>query len=177
MGIVHHRVRHRLFRRDFVVSLIVGLLSTAIGASAVPRASGIVTQDRSSTVGRGLGNDCPAHDDPDASEAEIGTPILVDGIEIYLEAIGDLSIGSHSLTTSITGKNGEPLTGAMVYLTIRMPAMDHGTSAYPTEEIETGRYRAEEISLGMSGAWVVTVEVVRQARAPITATYVVQIAG
>jgi hypothetical protein len=54
--------------------------------------------------------------------------------------------------------------------------MDHGTSAYPATEVEPGRYRADEVSLGMGGDWLVTVEVIRQARAPISAAYVVPIA-
>ena len=116
---------------------------------------------------------CP--DDHAGDPAEIGTAVDVDGIEILLEGT-DASLGSNSLTAAVDGKEGDPLSGALVYLTIRMPTMDHGTSAYPAAEVEPGRYRAEDVSLGMGGEWLVTVKVIRQARAPISAAYVVAIA-
>ena len=118
---------------------------------------------------------CPDDTDRDDEPAEIGTAVDVDGIEIQLEG-ADVALGTNTLTAVVGGKNGGPLTGALVYLTIRMPTMDHGTSAYPATEVEPGRYRAEDVSLGMGGDWLVTVEVIRQARTPISASYVVTVA-
>ena len=117
---------------------------------------------------------CADDKDRDGQLAAIGTVVDVDGIAIVLEG-ADVALGPNSLTVAVTGKDSRPLTGALVYLTTRMPAMDHGVSAYPATEVAAGRYRADDVSLGMSGEWVVTVEVIRQARSPISAAHVITI--
>jgi hypothetical protein len=161
-------VTRRPLHIAFIVALLLGLaLAVASGEPHRALAWGSAARATPDKDPAGADAVCP----PDGDPAEIGAAVVVDGITILLEEPTDRSIGRNSLTASITGKDGAPLADALVYLTIRMPSMDHGVSAYPAAERDVGRYRAEDVSLGMGGEWVVTVEVIRQARAPVTATY------
>lgn len=128
----------------------------------------------------------PQSDEPDAlrlaspcaaateTSAQAGDPVESNGLIIVLER-ADLQIGADMLAVEVSTNDGKSVTGAMTYLTIRMPAMDHGVSAYPAQEIGDGRYQAHDISLGMAGEWVVTVRVIRQGRMPTEATYYVTV--
>jgi len=120
---------------------------------------------------------CASVDGTDDKLAEPGTRVERGGTAIVLQQLDAARMGAHAVTVRVEAGDGTPLAGALVFVTIRMPAMDHGTSAYPAIEVEPGRYRAEDVSLGMGGAWVVAVEVIRQARAPISVAYLVQVAG
>jgi outer membrane biosynthesis protein TonB len=53
--------------------------------------------------------------------------------------------------------------------------MNHGISGYPAEELGDGRYRARNLSMGMAGEWIVTVEVIRQGRSPASASFAVAV--
>jgi hypothetical protein len=66
--------------------------------------------------------------------------------------------------------------GAAVTVAVRMPAMDHGVSAYPAPEAAPGRYVAEGASMGMGGEWLVEVRAVRAGRAPAVALFRVGLA-
>lgn len=123
------------------------------------------------------GETCPGGDRTDVERAEPGTSVEVDGITILLEQLDDATVGAKAVTIHVEAKDGEPLTNALVFVAIRMPSMDHGVSAYPARELEDGRYRADDVSLGMVGEWLVSVGVIRQARAPITATYQLDVAA
>ena len=115
----------------------------------------------------------PACDDGrlvDEDAAEPGTEVESHGI-VFEFLPSSYETGARSLTVVLTNRDGEPVTGAIVFATIRMPAMDHGRSAYPARETEAGRYRMDDVSLGMTGEWLVTFEVIRQARAPAVATF------
>ena len=90
---------------------------------------------------------------------------------------GDFRIGAETVEVRARTTDGNPVSGAMVFMTIRMPAMDHGVSAYPARDLGDGRYRAHDVSLGMAGEWVVTVQVIRQGRTPAEAAFRVSVSG
>ena len=116
---------------------------------------------------------CPV-DSASGTPVAAGEEVTSAGLTITLDA-PDLTLGANSLLATVTNAAGEPVEEAMVFVTIQMPAMDHGISAYPATEIEPGRYRAEDVSLGMAGEWRVTVEVIRQARAPALAPFRIEV--
>ena len=113
-----------------------------------------------------MASPCP----PEEVLAQPGDAVDSNGLVITLEK-SNLSAGPGTLTFSVSAKDGAPVTGAMTYVTIRMPAMDHGVSAYPAAEIADGQYQANDVSLGMVGDWEITVQVIRQGRAPAVASY------
>lgn len=159
------------------VALIASLMSTMEIGDAIGNLGQTSQRQRDASAAM-VSSESPCPDDPLElvdEPAEVGSPVDIDGILILLEEPADTTIGSNALTASIVGKDGAPLSDAMVYMSVRMPAMDHGVSAYPAQELEAGRYRAEDVSLGMAGEWVVSVEVIRQARAPISAAYRVEV--
>jgi len=104
-----------------------------------------------------------------------GTRVEAGGIAVVLQPIDETAKADKSLTIRVETKDGEPLTNALVFVTVQMPSMDHGISAYPAREVGDGHYRAEDLSLGMPGEWVVMVGVIRQARVPISAPYRLEI--
>lgn len=105
---------------------------------------------------------------------EPGTGVESHGIIFeFLPSIREA--GATSLVVTLAHRNGEPVSGALVFATIRMPAMDHGLSAYPARETTAGRYHMDNVSLGMAGEWLVNLEVIRQARAPAVATFRVEV--
>jgi hypothetical protein len=63
--------------------------------------------------------------------------------------------------TLLTNPGREPLDGLAVSVTPWMPAMRHGSSVVPTvvAQGEGGRYRIENLSLTMAGAWELQVAV------------------
>ena len=99
-----------------------------------------------------------------------GTAVVSAHLTVTLVA-DDLRAGPHTLTLLVRREGGEPVTGATVTVMVRMPAMDHGVSGYPTVEVVPGRYEANEVSLGMAGEWLVEVVVVRPGRTPATARF------
>lgn len=117
---------------------------------------------------------CSENRNVDQVAVEPGTDVLAGGIVIRLLA-ADYVPGTNSLTAEVKDREGEPVSDAMVFVTIRMPAMDHGVSAYPSQETSRGRYQSHDVSLGMEGAWIVTVEVIRQARSPAVATFGIEV--
>ena len=117
-----------------------------------------------------MASPCP----PEEALAQPGDDVASNGLVITLEK-SSLSAGPETLTVAVSGKDGAPVTGAMTYVTIRMPAMDHGVSAYPATEIADGQYQAHDVSLGMVGDWEITVQVIRQGRAPAVASYAVAV--
>lgn len=158
------------------VALIASLMSTMEIGDAIGNLGQTSQRQRDESVATASSESpCPDPVEPVDEPAELGSPVDIDGILILLEEPADTTIGSNALTASIVGKDGAPLSDAMVYMSVRMPAMDHGVSAYPAQELEAGQYRAEDVSLGMAGEWVVSVEVIRQARAPISAAYRVEV--
>jgi hypothetical protein len=110
------------------------------------------------------------------TDARPGDDVTSNGLVLSLKA-SDFRIGADTVEVGARTTNGDPVAGAMVFVTIRMPAMDHGVSAYPAREVADGRYRAHDVSLGMAGDWVVTVQVIRQGRTPAEAAYRVSVGG
>ena len=110
--------------------------------------------------------DCDVFGTPaNTGHSETSSPL-----QISLEA-SEIMLGTDSVTLLVTNQQGEPVSNAMVYITIRMPAMDHGESAYPAAEIGEGWYRATDVSLGMVGEWIVRAEVIRTGRSPSSETF------
>lgn len=104
-----------------------------------------------------------------------GTSIESNNLTITLEQT-DVRVGPNALAIRVTKADGIEVTGAVVIVEIRMPSMDHGVSAYPALEQADGTYHAHDVSLGMAGEWEVTVQVIRQARAPAEAAYRLEVA-
>jgi hypothetical protein len=111
---------------------------------------------------------------PTTPAGQPGIPVESNGVVITL-GTGELSSGSNSLEAAVETADQDPVEGAMVFVTIQMPAMNHGISGYPAEELGEGRYRARNLSMGMAGEWIVTVEVIRQGRAPASASFEVSV--
>jgi hypothetical protein len=108
--------------------------------------------------------------------ARPGDDVTSNGLVLSLKA-GDFRIGAETVEMNARSTDGNPVSGAMVFVTIRMPAMDHGVSAYPAREVADGRYRAHDVSLGMAGDWEITVQVIRQGRTPAEAAFLVPVGG
>jgi hypothetical protein len=108
--------------------------------------------------------------------ARPGDDVTSNGLVLSLTA-GDFRIGAETVEVNARTTDGNPVSGAVVVVTIRMPAMDHGVSAYPAREIADGRYRAHDVSLGMAGDWEITVQVIRQGRTPAEAAFLVPVGG
>jgi len=111
-----------------------------------------------------------------SSAADPGTPVDSNNLTVTLEQ-ADFHVGPNVLAVQVTRGDGTAMTGAVVIVEIRMPSMDHGVSAYPASEQADGMYQAHDVSLGMAGEWEVTVQVIRQARAPAEAAYRVEVEG
>lgn len=59
-------------------------------------------------------------------------------------------------------EDSEPVTGAEVFVSCRMPAHGHGMNVEPRAREEgDGRYRVEGMLLHMTGDWVLGIDVVR----------------
>jgi hypothetical protein len=68
--------------------------------------------------------------------------------------------GANSWTVQLSGESGEPITGASVSFTGRMPLHRHGLTALPlTRELDGGRYEIQPIILFMPQLWELTVAV------------------
>lgn len=117
---------------------------------------------------------CPDSEQSVEDAAMPGTEILDNNVLIRLEQL-DARLGKNVITVRSSQADGTPLTGALVFLTVSMPSMDHGVSAYPAHEVSAGRFRARDVSLGMAGEWIVTSHVIRQARAPAEGSYNVMV--
>jgi hypothetical protein len=70
--------------------------------------------------------------------------------------------GANSWTVQLSGESGEPITGASVSFTGRMPLHRHGLTALPLiRELDGGRYEIQPIILFMPQLWELSVVVTR----------------
>lgn len=151
-----------------ITSVIFPLL-ILVGTTALPRSSGAVSGSEVLSLPRSdnaTASLCTETASPPSTEKAI----ISDGLLITIETLM-YSIGAETVILVVQNKHGEKVSGALVFITIRMPAMDHGDSAYPAWETSGGRFQAREVSFGMSGEWIITVEVIRQARSPVVARF------
>ena len=65
---------------------------------------------------------------------------------------------ANTLTLTVTGSDGKPLSGASIKASVAMLSMDMGTSHPAFKDIGGGRYQAA-VSFAMPGPWQVTVKV------------------
>ena len=118
---------------------------------------------------------CPDPTASDDAPAELGTVVEVSGVRVRLDLDDAAAVGANALSVRVVRATaGEPAIDGIVFVTTRMPSMDHGESGYVALGPARGVYRVEGVSLGMAGDWLVTVHVIRQARAPIAVTYRVE---
>jgi hypothetical protein len=161
-------------------ALLLGPLSMALIALLIQvshadgrlLASGGSQSDRAPAVADSAATPCA----PSEAIARPGDHITSNGLVLSLKADA-VRIGADTVEVSATTSDGQPVAGALVYVTIRMPSMDHGVSAYPARDLGDGRYQAHDVSLGMAGEWEVTMHVIRQGRTPADATFRVSVGG
>ena len=67
----------------------------------------------------------------------------------------------HRWILSVTDRDGEPVTGAILTVAGGMPAHDHGlpTSPRVTRELQPGRYLLEGLRFHMNGEWHIEIAI------------------
>ena len=76
----------------------------------------------------------------------------------------------HRWQINVATADGEPLTGALVYLNAGMPEHGHGLPTRPavTQEISPGKYLVEGVKFNMTGWWEIYVAVQKVPASDVT---------
>ncbi len=77
-------------------------------------------------------------------------------------------VGKNTMTLTVTGASGKPVSGAKITANVGMTNMDMGTTHPTFKELGNGRY-AGDVAFSMAGPWRVTLRIATpQDTAPIT---------
>jgi hypothetical protein len=77
------------------------------------------------------------------------------GIKLSAKLQGNPQVGENAFELTVLDKNGTPVTGAKIMLSVAMTSMDMGTSHPSVKEIGGGKYTAI-VNFAMAGPWRVT---------------------
>lgn len=79
-------------------------------------------------------------------------------MDMPAEAPAEASSGEVTLTLTVTGPDGKPLTGAAVTASVAITSMDMGTTHPAFKDAGNGHYTSE-VSFAMAGPWRVSIKV------------------
>jgi hypothetical protein len=88
----------------------------------------------------------------------MGTPVSEDGLVVTLSA-DTLHPGPTDFTITVMDQIGTPVSEARVVLFSEMAGMGTDAPGISAVEDEPGRYRVDDVPLGMSGPWQLTVRI------------------
>lgn len=108
------------------------------------------------------------------SAAQPGTPVAAGNLHVSIDA-EPRQAGPVSVTVRINDDVGDPLTDARVTIMSEMAGMAEDRAQTAAEEVQPGRYLAEDVPLTMPGEWRLAVRVSPRGEATQIVPFVVEV--
>ena len=156
--------------------IIAGAAGHAFGSAPVIGAGTPCVQASPSDVVATPDSATPAATCLSGPVADLGTPVTTDGLTIELQISSDQA-GPVTVTVTVSTAKGEPVTDAKVNVTQRHLEMDMGARLHDAAPTTPGVYVADDLGMGMGGAWLVEVDIDRPGQPRVVAYFLVEMRG